>query len=373
MFPGDFVGGRFEVTQRIGEGGLADVYEAIDHETSRRVALKALKPHYAADAKLRQRFAREAGFGLRSAHACVARHAGASYFVMDRLFGATLEETLRRDGPMPAPAAARVVLALTTALAEAHDRGIVHRDVKPANVFLAIEPDGTTCPKLLDFGLAKDALSPEGLEITSAREMLGTPLYMSPEQLMAPHDVDGRADIWSLGIVLHEMVTGMRPFRADSVQQLVVRIVVEPPQVDGRIPPELRAIVERCLAKRAADRYASVRDLGRDLEAVLETPPQTLRSASFEEAGGSVVLGEIAPLFVVGPAPKTKRPSDVEARSRSWARLASSAEPATTLASRSIFRAPSSGPRRAVWRASGPRVAALPAPPVSPKTSGGAG
>ena len=157
------------------------------------------------------------------------------------------------------------------ALAEAHSLGIVHRDIKPTNLFLTSRPDGSLLLKVLDFGISK---SPSGAELslTQTWSLLGSPAYMSPEQMRSARHVDGRTDIWSLGAVLYEAVEGHLPFQAESFSEMCVMVSVDAPTAMTAAPPALAAIIERCLAKDAAQRYASVAELGKDLARLAREP-----------------------------------------------------------------------------------------------------
>src|SRR6185436_9547267 len=159
------------------------------------------------------------------------------------------------------------------ALAEAHSIGIVHRDVKPSNLFVTWRPDGSPLVKVLDFGISK-ALNADGMRLTETQSLLGTPAYMSPEQMRSARHVDARTDIWSLGTVLYEMLEGRRPFEAESFSEMCVKVAVDPPAAMWSTPLQLQQVVVRCLARPPEQRYASMAELGRDLAPFAQDPHQ---------------------------------------------------------------------------------------------------
>lgn len=290
---GDVVAGRFRIERLIGMGGMGSVYEAHQLLLNQRVALKFLLPEFARDASVVDRFTREA----RAAARLVTEHVGRvldlctlpngePYLVMELLEGESLDRRLEREGPLPSSVAARLVRDATFALEEAHALGIVHRDLKPANLFLSRRPNGSELLKVLDFGVAK-SVHPDieaGLGSTSQGSMIGTPLFMAPEQLTAA-GVDGRTDIWALGCVLHQLVSGTPPFDGKDVIELMYRIQRSP---HARLPAaaaSLSAVVDRCLAKDRADRFQSVVALRLALEvALVQAPPADPGPSTFGRA-----------------------------------------------------------------------------------------
>jgi serine/threonine-protein kinase len=194
---------------------------------------------------------------------------GQPYLVMERLYGTDLDELLEKNGPMPLELVVEVARQTAAALAEAHAVGVVHRDLKPANLFLAQRSDGTSAVKIVDFGISKAPVS-KGPALTQASFTLGTPPYMAPEQILCSKDVDRRADIWSLGVTMFELLTGSLPFEGRTIGALAAAILYEPPRKLAELRPDLPAriikIVERCLAKDVAKRYPNVDKLVRDLD-----------------------------------------------------------------------------------------------------------
>ncbi len=280
--PGSLVGGKYLVERVIGEGGLGAVVAAKHMHLDQMVAIKYLHAHVLESQNVVERFAREARLAGKIQSEHVARvhdvgklDDGSPYMVMEFLEGRSLANVLD-DGPLPVDQAIDCILQACEALAEAHALGIVHRDLKPANLFLARRPGGAMILKLLDFGISKMPDTLQGSswnrkKLTSATDKFGTPDYMSPEQLNATASVDARADIWALGVVLYELLTGKRPFHGDSLPLLFAAIVAQTPapMLAARpdLPPGLCDLVVRCLAKERDDRFRNVGELVQELAA----------------------------------------------------------------------------------------------------------
>jgi serine/threonine protein kinase len=285
LAPGTLIAGKYLVEGTIGAGGLGIVVRARHVQLEQPVAIKYLKRVDVSRPDVVERFVREARLAARikNEHAVKVFDVdtldnGVPYIVMELLEGRDLESILR-DGPLTLHDAIDYVLQASQALAEAHAIGIVHRDVKPANLFLADRPGGSSIVKVLDFGISKIASKPgqggrREKQVTLVDERLGTPVYMSPEQLEAAKDVDARADIWALGVVLHELVTRTVPFGGDDLTQLFVAILQHPPIPLRSVlpcgPPELEAIILRCLEKERDKRYRNIAELAQDLAELWE-------------------------------------------------------------------------------------------------------
>ncbi len=236
------------------------------------VAIKMLRQDVLLDRDATERFMREAQSAskLRSEH--VARvvdvgtfpDTGVPYMIMEFLDGHDLGDLVDDRGALQPPFATMLMLQAAEALAEAHSIGIVHRDVKPSNLFVSWRPDGSALLKVLDFGISK-APSGTDMKLTQTQSLLGTPAYMSPEQMRSARLVDARTDIWSLGTVFYELLEGRRPFEADSFSEMCVKVAVDPPTPMVNTPPALQAIILRCLAKSPDQRYINMAELGRDL------------------------------------------------------------------------------------------------------------
>jgi serine/threonine-protein kinase len=284
---GQVVGGKYTVERLLGQGGMGAVFVARQDRLARRVAIKVLLPAAGASPEVVARFDREA----RSAAALQSDHVtrvldvghlenGAPYLVMELLEGQDLADALASQGRLDVDEAIAIVLEACDAIAEAHSLGIVHRDLKPSNLFLARRPNGTVTVKVLDFGVSKAPPGAANVGLTSTSEMMGSPLYMSPEQLTAARHVDGRTDIWSLGITLYELIAGSPPFVAHTVAELgALVLTTEPAPLRTRregVSDGLDALVLRCLRKQPADRFPTVADLAAALRG-LRVPAGTLR------------------------------------------------------------------------------------------------
>ena len=269
---GDRIGGKYRVESVLGEGGMGVVLAARHEALDLRVAVKLLRDG-GDDERANARFLREARLAarLRSAHAVRVHDFGVEretpYIVMELLDGEPLKSALAR-GPMATETLVLHLLDVCIALAEGHALGIVHRDVKPSNVFLERRPDGTTRARLVDFGIAKPHL-PESTTLTENDASLGTPQYMAPEQIRDARRVDARADLWSLGVILYEALSGALPFEgytpagylASVLSDAAVPLTTRAPSVD----PSLAAIAARLLEKDPAKRPASAADVAHAL------------------------------------------------------------------------------------------------------------
>ncbi|WP_438021711.1 serine/threonine-protein kinase [Sorangium sp. So ce233] len=269
---GQVIAGKYRVERVIGAGGMGVVVAAIHLQLEERVAIKLLLPAAAHSRTLAERFVREARAAVKVKSEHVARvtdvgtlESGTPYMVMEYLSGSDLADALRAGGRMPPQAAVEYVLQACEALAEAHAAGIVHRDLKPANLFLTRRADGSPCVKVLDFGISKVAPSGSDPRITDTTAVMGSPLYMSPEQLKSSRDVDARTDIWSLGVILFELLAGEPPFDGATMPQLCVAIMQGVPRplaaLRADVPPGLEAVILRCLEKTPERRFRDVGEL----------------------------------------------------------------------------------------------------------------
>jgi len=275
---GQILAGKYRVERVLGSGGMGVVVAAWHLELEQRVAVKFLHPLALERADTAERFRREARSAakIRSEH--VARvidvgimEGGIPYMVMEYLEGHDISDEMAKVGRLPIEDAVDFVLQAIEALAEAHAAGIVHRDLKPANLFIALRADGTRIVKVLDFGISKSLLggSASELSLTRTSVLIGSPLYMSPEQMRSAKDVDTRTDIWSLGVILYEMLTGRPPYTGDSIPALCASLLNDLPQpmrtLRPDVPLELEDIIRHCLAKNRVDRYGTVSELARAL------------------------------------------------------------------------------------------------------------
>ena len=265
---GAIVAGKYRIDRVLGEGGMGVVVAATHLTLGTPVALKFLHATVINAPGVVERFAREARASaqLRSENVCRVSDVGAfddgtPYIVMELLDGEDLASVLRANGPMPPQLVADYMLQACLAIAEAHQLGIVHRDLKPGNLFLARRPDGSALIKVLDFGVAK-APDQGDFSLTQTSNIIGSPGYMSPEQLRSSKEVDARSDIWSLGVVIYELLSGRQPFNADTITELTLRIVMDPvPALPPNVPRGMVEVVGRCLEKDAARRFGNVAQL----------------------------------------------------------------------------------------------------------------
>jgi serine/threonine-protein kinase len=294
---GDILAGKYRVERVLGVGGMGVVVAAHHLQLDEKVALKFLLPEALVNPEAVARFAREARAAVKIKSEHVARVTdvgtlpnGAPYMVMEYLEGGDLAAWLEQRGALPLEQAVEFVLQASVAVADAHALGIVHRDLKPANLFCVRRSDGQLSIKVLDFGISKmtdvGASAPGSMTRTSA--LMGSPLYMSPEQMRSPKDVDAQTDIWALGVILFELMTGRAAFLADTVMELAIRIANEPtPPIRSfrpDVPLALEAIVAKCLEKDRRLRYRNIAELAL---ALLPFAP-TRAKASVERISGII-------------------------------------------------------------------------------------
>jgi len=277
---GELLAGKYRVERVLGEGGMGVVLAARHEALNTNVAIKLLRSNALDQAEVVGRFIREAraAVSLRSEH--VARvfdvgnlDDGRPYIVMERLEGKDLGDVIDESvAPLPIPDVVDYVMQACEAIAEAHAAGIVHRDLKPKNLFLTHAVHGRPLVKVLDFGISKidPRGGPQEMQLTRTTDVIGSPSYMSPEQLRSSRNVDARTDIWALGVILYELLTRRVPFHAETVTELVLVIATEtqPPlrSIRPDCPEALEQIIERCLQKQAERRFQSVLELVQALE-----------------------------------------------------------------------------------------------------------
>ena len=274
--PGDLLVGKYRIEELIGTGGIGFVMSATNVGLDEKVALKFLRPEFLSSDEAVHRFTNEARLAAKIQHPNVARVLDIEsadevgpFIVMELLVGRDLNQILQQEGPMPVARAVDYVLEACAALSAAHARDIVHRDVKPDNLFVAHQQQGADVLKILDFGISKQTLrrTEAGRNSALFRTItgLGSPSYMSPEQIRACPDIDGRADVWSLGCVLYELLTARHAFDAPTLMQVCAVVLErEPPALRGHakgVPAELEAVIWRCLQKAPADRFQTVEEL----------------------------------------------------------------------------------------------------------------
>jgi serine/threonine-protein kinase len=300
--PGTVLAGKFKVERVINSGGMGIILVAHHLQLHQRVAIKVLRAHVLDDPEVVARFAREARVAakIKSEHVVRVIDVGSlpngfPYMVMEHLEGSDLSALLKARGPLPCEEVVEYVLQACEALAEAHIAGVVHRDLKPANLFLTRRADGSPLLKVLDFGISKVT---EAFDVDSAMTktsmIMGSPQYMSPEQLKSARNVDGRADIWAIGVVLYRLIANRNPFHADSTPELCVEILHGDPtpirDLVPAVPEGLANAIARCLKKKPADRFQSIAELARAL-------------APFAPERAKATVGRIAGIYENGPRP----------------------------------------------------------------------
>ncbi len=306
---GATIDGRYRVDGLLGEGGMGLVYEAVHTRLQKPLAIKVLRRENIKDPEVLERFQREAesASGIGNQHIVDISdfgtlQDGSTYFVMERLHGADLIDAIDMVGRMPEERAIHIAMQICRALGAAHGAGIVHRDLKPENVFL-IERDGVEdFVKVLDFGIAKVAHGPNRL--TRAGEVLGTPHYMSPEQCEG-EGIDHRTDVYALGVLLYEMLTGHVPHDADTMMGILTKHLYEEPITPKERLPEVSAevdaIIMRCLEKKPERRYQTMQDIYADLERLRAGEP-TLGPRSVTLAVEKPARRRVAPVYLAGVA-----------------------------------------------------------------------
>lgn len=281
--------GKYRVDCVIGEGGMGVVLKATHVELGEPVAIKVLLPEMLERNEIVQRFMREARAAAKLKGTHVARvidvgtldgdFVGQPYIMMEYLEGADLRAIIKAHGPQDPAVAVDLILQACEALAEAHSRGIIHRDIKASNFFITESEGAEPCLKVLDFGIAT---APTGeSELTTTQSVIGTPAYMAPEQMRNSRGADARSDIWSMGVLIYELLEAVRPFRSDAYPELCLRVGMDPPEpmVQLAVPEGLRAVVLKCLEKVPEARYQSIADLAAELVPFASNPSRARESA----------------------------------------------------------------------------------------------
>ena len=305
---GTLFDGRYRIIRKLGSGGMANVYLAEDEELGRRVAIKILNDRHASDDQFVERFRREAKNAAGLSHPNIVsiydrgEAEGTYYIAMEYLEGRSLKERIVADGPLPIRDATEVIRQILRAIGFAHRRGIVHRDIKPHNVLLVQDGSGDERFKVTDFGISRTTTS----QMTEAGSIVGTAQYLSPEQARgAP--VDQRSDVYSVGIVLYELLTGKLPFTGETPLEIAMKHLSEVPKPPSELRPEVSAdldmVVLRALAKDPSDRFESAEEMERELARVAGGGAVTSETA---EAATAVLAG--AGLAETAPTMISRRP-----------------------------------------------------------------
>jgi serine/threonine protein kinase len=358
---GQVIAGRYRLIRVLGKGGMGSVWLAEHLSLRTPIAVKLIHFEAAKNANARARFEREAQIvaRIRSAHVVkVLDHgvtdAGLPYIAMECLVGESLRDRLQARGRLPLAATGKVISHLCRALGRAHEAGLVHRDLKPENIFIANEDDGEII-KILDFGVAKatDILSTAGMDPTRTGALLGTPYYMSPEQAQGLKTVDHRSDLWAVGVLAFECLTGKRPFTAPALGPLIAKIVAAPlPTLsatapDAGIPAEVDAWLQKALARDPGARFSSAKELSDSFLVAAGVADTMDRSSALPAAAPPNMPAPHA------PAPALPAPD-----------LADNA--ATILLDSSAAAPPYAMPPQPTGGAAPPQAAPPPAAPVSP-------
>jgi serine/threonine-protein kinase len=323
VLPGDVLAGKYRVERVIGHGGMGVVVAAQHLVLDERVAIKLLLPEALGNTEAVGRFVREAKAAVRIRSEHVARvsdvgylDSGAPYIVMEYLEGVDLSAWLKQSGPLAVEQAVDFVLQACEAIADAHALGIVHRDLKPANLFWTHRSDGLPCIKVLDFGISK-LLTPTGVtDLTKTSSIIGSPFYMSPEQMHASRNVDVRTDVWSLGVILFELLAKRPPFGGESISELAINVatVPSPPirQLRPDVPPGLEQAIATSLEKPRERRFQTVADFAIAIgefgspasRASVDRIVGTLRRAGFSTTPPPLASAASGPL-PLGPSTST--------------------------------------------------------------------
>ncbi|WP_437992514.1 protein kinase domain-containing protein [Sorangium sp. So ce145] len=332
LHAGDVAGGRFRLIRQIGAGGMSSVWWARHELIGRDVALK-LSPALR-DEQVVGRFIREAKIIGKFQHRNIVgvvdagelQDEGYLFLALELLRGSPFADRLQPNRPLPPEEVVPVLIEVCCGLSAAHAEGVVHRDIKPENIMMATVPGEGIVPKIVDFGISQ--LTGAGDAITIDGQLLGTPSYMSPEQALGKRTIDARADLWAVGVMLYEALSGAQPFTGGNHHAVLRRILeTEPAPLPSSIPPRLRKIAGRCLEKDPARRYPDAASLRADLQAALD------------DLGASAP----APIVILSPPAAGSRPGEV-----TRARGALAAPP--RLAARALERLWTRAPRAPRWR-----------------------
>ena len=370
---GRVLAGRYKLIEQIGAGGMARVYRGVDDVLDRTVAVKVLAPPFDEDSAFVARFEREARAAAGLSHPGVVSvfdtgsEDGIHFIVMEDVEGETLAAVIRQEGPLEPRRAAQIAREVCDALAAAHDKGLVHRDIKPGNVM--VTPSGVV--KVMDFGIAR-ALT--GQTLTRTGTTLGTAAYLSPEQAQGL-PADGRSDLYSLGCTLYEMLTGQPPFVGDLPVVVASRHVTEEPQIPSRlrpgVPPALDAVVAKALAKDPSERYQDARAMAGDLsrigrglsaEGAAASGKRAERPTGTNEQRTEVLPQDRTPVLPTQSAPPQSRPSRARQRTALVAGVVTAALVVVALVTLFVLNDGGSGQQ-------GPTQPSSPTPSASTSTS----
>lgn len=337
---GDVLAGKYRIDKVLGAGGMGVVVAAHHVQLDEKVAIKFLLPQALANKETVARFSREARAAVKIKSEHVARVSdvgtlenGAPFMVMEYLEGGDLAAWLKQRGALPIEQAVDFVLQACEAIAEAHAIGIVHRDLKPSNLFVTRRRDGTLSVKVLDFGISKtSAMDSAGMDMTSTTAVMGSPLYMSPEQMQSSKDVDARSDIWSIGIILYELLTGDSPFQADTMPKLILGIMsAAPPPLRSKRPEAPRGledVIFKCLDKDRGKRFQTIGELA---VALFDFAPKRSKISVERITGVMREAGLSGTALVLPPSSDAEQKVATGGTNASWGRTSPDAPPKSGL------------------------------------------
>jgi serine/threonine protein kinase len=367
----DLLDGQFRILQKIGSGGMGAVYKALQPAMNRMVAVKILHPKLANRKDLVSRFRREARAMSHLSHPNTVKvylygelDDGSLYIVMEYLEGRNLNQVVRKEGPLPVERAIPVLIQVCGALQEAHLMGIVHRDLKPENIFLSTNGGLKDFPKVLDFGLAKVTereLRPGSIMLTQEGMVFGTPEFMSPEQAQG-HTLDARSDIYSLAVILYEVLTAKLPFDARTPMEYIQLHVMKPPilldeRVPGKsFPPGLGQVIAKALEKKPENRYPLASDFAEALKPFAGAAgkgftammPQPAPSSPGSAAGGPASMAQKAPYSGGIPAPQAAPSQTVKMNAQPGPTSASGMQMSPSAMAASASGQPAAAPLKAL-------------------------
>ncbi|MBD0370905.1 MAG: serine/threonine protein kinase [Pyrinomonadaceae bacterium] len=324
---GQMLTDRYRIDERISEGGMGTVYRATHVLMDKRVAIKVLHPSLAADDKIVARFSREARAASRISHPHALNvtdfgesESGVVFLVMEYLDGRTLKDIIQSEGPLPLNRAVEIVKQVAGALDAAHAEGVVHRDLKSDNIMLIAGANGSDWAKVLDFGIAKIKENTGNTDpgLTAPNLIIGTPQYMSPEQCSQASEIDARSDIYSLGVIIYEMLTGHVPFTGESPTAIMMKHLQEPPpsvlEERDDLPPQVGMVITSALAKRPEDRFQSAGELSDAFSSAAagEQPARAVSAAATNPASASSETNRIVVPTDSNEAPRNTREHELD-------------------------------------------------------------
>jgi len=317
--------GQYEIRTKLGSGGMGDVYDAVHTSLDKRVAIKTLRRRFLEDEVVVARFLREGQLASRMRHpnivdiTDVGMIDGVPCLVMEHLEGSTLGELVKRGGPLATAPLVDMLLPILAAVDYAHTHGVLHRDLKPSNIFLARSWNGEVTPKVLDFGISKLLSESTEAALTTDSAFIGTPHYASPESMRADKTADRRADIYSMGVILYEGVTGARPFKEQNGNFVSMAMAIcagDYPKLEtvrNDLPEGFVKVVERAMSLKMADRYATMRELGEALLPFATERARMIWKPTFEGSGTASIAMPVETRMIPQPSMTAVMPNPLSA------------------------------------------------------------